>query len=92
MLEKRTPDLDKDEKKANLLGNRMESPMRTPLRTFGYKFSGYFMEYGPVEASSLEAAKAQIRKRLGVSRLPLGFQVWDLAERPLTRWRVASAS
>ncbi|GLH67744.1 hypothetical protein [Geothrix edaphica] len=50
------------------------------------------MEYGPVEAESLEAAKAQIRKRLGVSRLPLGFQVWDLAERPLTRWRVAAAS
>jgi len=50
------------------------------------------MEYGPLEAESLEAAKAQIRKRLGVSRLPLGFQVWDLAERPLTRWRVATAS
>ena len=50
------------------------------------------MEYGPVEAGSLEAAKAQIRKRLGVNRLPLGLQVWDLAEHPLARWRVAEAS
>ncbi|HEY3271264.1 MAG TPA: hypothetical protein VGJ89_08645 [Geothrix sp.] len=66
--------------------------MRTSFRSFGYKFSGYFMEYGPLEAESLEAAKAQIRKRLGVSRLPLGLQVWDLAERPIARWRVATAS
>jgi hypothetical protein len=62
------------------------------MRTFGYKFSGYFMEYGPVEAPSLDAAKASIRRKLGVTRLPLGFQVWDLAERPLARWRVAAAS
>lgn len=61
-------------------------------KSFGYKFQGYFMEYGPLEAESLEAAKAQIRQRLGVTRLPLGLQVWDLAERPLTRWRVAAAS
>lgn len=61
-------------------------------KSFGYRFQGYFMEYGPLEAESLDAAKAQIRKRLGVSRLPLGLQVWDLAERPLTRWRVAAAS
>lgn len=50
------------------------------------------MEYGPIEADSLDAAKAQIRRRLGVSRLPLGFQIWDLTERPLTRWRVDAAS
>jgi hypothetical protein len=62
------------------------------IKSFGYKFSAYFMEYGPLEAESLEAAKAQIRQRLGVTRLPLGLQVWDLAERPLTRWRVAAAS
>ena len=62
------------------------------MRTFGYKFSGYFMEYGPLEADNLEAAKAQIRQRLSVTRLPLGLQVWDLAERPLTRWRVDAAS
>jgi hypothetical protein len=66
--------------------------MRTPFRSFGYKFSGYFMEYGPVEAENLDAAKAQIRRNLGVSRLPLGFQIWDLQERPLTRWRVDAAS
>ena len=66
--------------------------MRTPFRRFGYKFSGYFMEYGPVEAESPDAAKAEIRRRLGVGRLPLGFQIWDLSERPLTRWRVDIAS
>lgn len=66
--------------------------MRTPFRSFGYKFSGYFMEYGPIEADSLDAAKAQIRRRLGVSRLPLGFQIWDLTERPIARWRVDAAS
>lgn len=62
------------------------------MRTFGYKFSGYFMEYGPVEAESLDEARAKIRRQLGVTRLPLGFQVWDLVERPLTRWRVLAAS
>ena len=62
--------------------------MQTPTRSFGYKFSGYFMEYGPVAADSLETAKVEIRQRLGVNRLPLGFQIWDLAERPLARWRV----
>ncbi|MFN7958770.1 MAG: hypothetical protein U0P46_10695 [Holophagaceae bacterium] len=66
--------------------------MRTPSRRFGYKFSGYFMEYGPIEADSLYAAKAQIRQRLSVTRLPLGLQIWDLSERPLTRWRVDEAS
>lgn len=66
--------------------------MRTPLHGFGYKFSGYFMEYGPIEADNLDAAKSQIRQRLGVSRLPLGIQIWDLAERPLARWRVDVAS
>ena len=66
--------------------------MRTPLRSFGYKFSGYFMEYGPVEADSLDTAKTLIRQRLGVNRLPLGFQIWDLTERPLARWRVDVAS
>jgi hypothetical protein len=49
------------------------------------------MEYGPVTADSLEAAKAQIRQRLGVGRLPHGFRVWDLSERPLTRWRIDQA-
>ncbi len=66
--------------------------MRTDLRSFGYKFSGYFMEYGPIEAESLDGAKAQLRQRLGLSRLPLGIQIWDLAERPIARWRVDIAS
>ena len=66
--------------------------MRTPHRSFGSKFSNYFMEYGPIEADSLENAKAQLRQRLGVSRLPSGIHVWDLAERPLARWRVDLAS
>jgi hypothetical protein len=66
--------------------------MRTDLRSFGYKFSGYFMEYGPIEAESLDGARAQLRQRLGLSRLPLGVQIWDLAERPITRWRVDIAS
>jgi hypothetical protein len=66
--------------------------MRTPLRTFGYKLRDFFMEYGPIEAENLDAAKIQIRQRLGVSRLPLGVQIWDLTERPLTRWRVDAAS
>lgn len=66
--------------------------MSTPSRSFGYKFSGYFMEYGPLQAEHLDAAKAMIRQRLGVKRLPQGLQVWDLADRPLTRWRVDAAS
>jgi hypothetical protein len=56
------------------------------MRTFGYKFAGYFMEYGPVAADSLDSARAEIRRRLGAERLPRGLQVWDLAERPLQRW------
>jgi hypothetical protein len=58
------------------------------MRTFGYKFAGYFMEYGPVAADSLEEARAEIRKRLKADRLPRGFQIWDLQERPLQRWVV----
>jgi hypothetical protein len=59
---------------------------------FGYKFAGYFMEYGPVEAQDLEEARLLIRKRLNVARLPKGMQLWDLSERSLTRWKVAQAS
>jgi len=50
------------------------------------------MEYGPIDATSENGARAQIRKRLGLGRLPWGIQVWDLSERPLARWRVAEAS
>jgi hypothetical protein len=66
--------------------------MRTKRHTYGYKLSGFFLEYGPIEAENLAAAKAQIRQRLGVNRLPVGVRIWDLAERPLTRWRVNTAS
>ena len=61
-------------------------------KTFGYKLPGYFMEYGPIEAGSLDEAKAKIRQRLSVSRLPWGLQVWDLSVRGLAKWRVAQAS
>ena len=61
-------------------------------KSFGYKLPGYFMEYGPVEASSEEGARTLIRKRLGVGRLPWGIQVWDLSVKPLARWRVDQAS
>lgn len=66
--------------------------MAHETRSFGYKLPDYFMEYGPVEAPDLEAAKASVRQRLGVRRLPAGLQVWDLADRPLARWRVSLAS
>ena len=59
------------------------------MRTFGYKLPDYFMEYGPVAADSLEAAKAEVRRRLKTNRLPRGVQIWDLKERPLRRWVVA---
>jgi len=62
------------------------------VKSFGYKLPGYFMEYGPIEAYSETEAKGLIRRKLGVSRLPWGLQVWDLSTRPLARWRVASAS
>ena len=56
------------------------------MHAFGYKFSGYFMEYGPVQAASLDQARNLIRARLGVARLPRGLKVWDLGERPITTW------
>ena len=48
-------------------------------KSFGYKLPGYFMEYGPIEAGNLDEAKAVIRQRLGVNRLPWGLQIWDLS-------------
>lgn len=62
------------------------------MRNYGYKLPGYFMEYGPIAATDEEEAKGIIRTRLGVRRLPRGIQVWDVAQRPLARWRVAEAS
>jgi hypothetical protein len=66
--------------------------MQTHSRSYGYKLSGYFMEYGPIEAGTMDEAKAKIRQKLGVTRLPWGLQVWDLSERALARWRVDIAS
>jgi hypothetical protein len=88
---KRKRKLDENEKEPKL-DSRSEDPMLESPKSFGYKLPDYFMEYGPVKAEDLEAAKAQIRQRLGVRRLPPGLQVWDLAERPLARWRVGLAS
>jgi hypothetical protein len=62
------------------------------MHAFGYRLPGYFMEYGPVHAADEEEARSLIRQRLGIKRLPWGLQVWDLAERPLVKWRVAEAS
>lgn len=62
------------------------------LKSFGYKLPGYFMEYGPVLAVDEEDARKLIRARLNVRRLPWGLQVWDLANRPLAKWKVAEAS
>ncbi|HET6330651.1 MAG TPA: hypothetical protein VFF76_07675 [Holophagaceae bacterium] len=56
------------------------------MRAYGYRFPGFVVEHGPVQAGSLADAKAQIRKRLGMSKLPWGFQVWDLSRRPLRVW------
>ena len=50
------------------------------------------MEYGPVHARDEEEARTIIRRRLNAKRLPWGLQVWDLANRPLAKWRVAQAS
>jgi hypothetical protein len=58
------------------------------MHQWAWREPGYFMHYGPVTAPNLDAAKAEIRMRLGVSRLPRGIKVWDLSERPMERWRV----
>jgi len=58
------------------------------MTQWAWQEPGFFKHYGPVTAPSLDAAKAEIRKRLGVKRLPHGIQVWDLSERPMDRWRV----
>jgi hypothetical protein len=61
------------------------------MRSFGFKLPDFFKEYGPISAKNIEAAKASIRKQLGLRRLPPGIKVWDLSERPITRWRVSLA-
>ena len=61
-------------------------------QSFGYKFPDFFMEYGPLEAADLDSARLLVRRRLGVTRLPRGMVVWNLADRPLARWRADWAS
>jgi hypothetical protein len=60
------------------------------MHSYGFKLPDFFMEYGPITAQSIEAAKTVIRKKLGIKRLPSGFMIWDLTERPLVRWRVGA--
>jgi hypothetical protein len=61
------------------------------VHSYGFKLPDFFMEYGPITAQSIDAAREAVRKQLGLSRLPPGFKIWDLAERPLARWRVSAA-
>ncbi|MDR2697621.1 MAG: hypothetical protein LBB40_04010, partial [Holophagales bacterium] len=60
------------------------------MRSYGFKLPDFFMEYGPISARSVEMAKSVIREKLGLKRLPSGFMIWDLSERPLERWRVSA--
>jgi len=72
--------------------NLERMPRNGELKSFGYKQMGYFMEYGPIYARDLDEARGLIRQRLNARRLPWGLQIWDLAKRPLAKWRVAEAS
>lgn len=58
------------------------------MLTFGWKWPDLVFEY-VVQAESLAAAKAKLREKLGLSRLPPGFQVWDAQQRPVKRWVIA---
>lgn len=58
------------------------------MSQYGYRHAGFVIEHGPIQAASMTDAKAIIRKKLGVKRLPWGLQVWDLATRPLAVYRV----
>jgi hypothetical protein len=60
------------------------------MHSYGFKLPGFFMEYGPISAQSIEMAKVVIREKLGIKRLPSGFKIWDLSERPLVRWRISA--
>jgi|GEM_PF-5760821 hypothetical protein len=51
---------------------------------FGHHLPGHALEHGPVKAVTY-AAHMVIHKRLGVSWLPRGIQVWDLGVRPSSR-------
>ncbi|MCL1892669.1 MAG: hypothetical protein FWG02_00345 [Holophagaceae bacterium] len=60
------------------------------MHSYGFKLPDFFLEYGPIVAQNIEVAKKIIRKNLGIKRLPHGFCIWDLSERPLMRWRVST--
>jgi len=57
------------------------------MHSYGFKLPDFFLEYGPIVAKDIDEAKVIIRKKLGMCRLPRGIKVWDLAERPIVRWR-----
>ena len=57
------------------------------MSSWSFKLPDYFMHYGPFRANNLEEARTEVRRRLGVKRLPAGVQIWDLKDRPMDRWR-----
>lgn len=58
------------------------------MNRFAWKEAGWSFDQGPVVAESLDEAKAKIRAKLGVKRLPKGISIWNLADRPMARYRV----
>jgi len=57
------------------------------MHSYGFKLPDFFLEYGPIMAKDIDEAKAIIREKLGLRRLPSGIKVWDVAQRPIERWR-----
>ena len=57
------------------------------MHSYGFKLADFFLECGPIMAQNIDEAKTIIRQKLGLNRLPRGIKVWDLAERPIVRWR-----
>jgi hypothetical protein len=57
------------------------------MNQFAYQLPAYMFHFGPIAASDVETAKAEIRRRLGVTRLPRGLKVWDTAVKPMDRYR-----
>jgi len=57
------------------------------MHSYGFKLPDFFLEYGPIVADSIDEAKAIIREKLGLNRLPKGIKVWDVTERPIARWK-----
>ena len=60
------------------------------MSIWAFKLPDYFKHYGPFHADNLDAAKAEVRRRLGLPRLPRGVEVWNLQDRPMDRWRVVN--